>query len=248
MPEGISFIFINPMTQLRSTFQDPELGPVYILSRSNARHITMRIKADGIYVTASPSASLTHIKNVLEEFRTRIANKQKEMPPRPVYDFNFRLETDCLQLTFQPTDGKRFYLTSTPGKETIYCPSTTDFHQDTIQEWLHKVVCEALRKQAKSYLPQRLRYQSERCGLPFNKVSIRGSQSRWGSCSSKKDINLSYFLMKLPSRLIDVVLIHELCHTVEMNHGPRFYALMDKYTDGQSKALTAELKQYKADI
>lgn len=236
------------MKSIRTQFTDAELGNIYILARTNARNITMRVRQDGIYVTAHPLTSVSHIKDVLEEFRSRLKARQQGMAPRPKYDFNYKIETDCFRLHFQPTDGTRFSLTSKPGQEIIYCPSTTNFDGMEMQEWLHKVVCEALRKQAKLFLPQRLEYQANRCGLTFNKVSIRSSQSRWGSCSSKKDISLSYYIMTLPLRLIDAVLIHELCHTVEMNHGPRFWALMDRFTNGRAKRLNAEIKQYRTEI
>lgn len=236
------------MKNLRTQFSDPQLGTIYVLSHPNARHVTMRVKSDGIYVTAHPFATLSHIKEVLDEFRERLSVKQQQLPSRPVYDLDFKIETDCFQLHFDETPRQQFALTSKPGSEIIHCPAGTDFKAEGMQEWLHKVVCEALRKQAQLYLPQRLAYQSERCGLPFKKVSIRSSQSRWGSCSSQKNISLSYYLMTLPARLIDTVLIHELCHTVEMNHGPRFWALMDKYTNGQAAALTHEIRQYRTEI
>lgn len=236
------------MKNLRTQFTDPELGQVYVLSRSNARNITMRIKPDGIYVTVHPLASMSHIKEVLEEFRGRLMAKQKKLIPRPTYDLLFKIETDCFQLHFQTTGGKHFSMTYQPGKTTINCPADTDFQAEGMQEWLHKVVCEALRKQAQIYLPKRLEYQAKRCGLTYSKVSIRGSQSRWGSCSSQKNISLSYYLMTLPAHLIDAVLIHELCHTVEMNHGPRFWALMDRFTNGRSAQLTAEIKRYRTEI
>jgi predicted metal-dependent hydrolase len=56
----------------------------------------------------------------------------------------------------------------------------------------------------------------------YTGVTVRNTQSRWGSCSAQKHINLSLSLMLLPEHLIDYVLLHELCHTVEMNHGERF--------------------------
>lgn len=236
------------MKNLRTQFTDPQLGQIYILSRANARNITMRVRPDGIYVTTHPFATLKHVRDVLDKFRGRLAAKQQKLPPQPIYDLHFRIETDCFQLHFETTSLQRFSLSSKPGTEIIYCPSDTDFRTKDMQEWLHKVVCEALRKQAQLYLPKRLEYQSQRCGLPFNKVSIRSSQSRWGSCSSQKNISLSYYLMTLPSRLIDAVLIHELCHTVEMNHGPRFWTLMDKFTDGQAANLTKKIRQHRTDI
>ena len=60
----------------------------------------------------------------------------------------------------------------------------------------------------------------------YQKVSINSAKSRWGSCSATGKINLSCYLLLLPDRLIDFVLIHELCHTREMNHGKEFKRLM----------------------
>ena len=63
----------------------------------------------------------------------------------------------------------------------------------------------------------------------YNSLKIDTAKSRWGCCSSRKDIKLSYYLLLLPERLIDYVIVHELCHTREMNHGPRFKALLHSY-------------------
>lgn len=236
------------MKNIRTVYNDPALGTITIIVRSNVRNITMRVKPDGIYVTASPYATTTHIKDVINEFRSRLADKLRKLGPRRMYNPDFRIKTDCLDLSFQKAALSHFTVTSRAGLVIIHYPEGTDFQQNGMQEWLEKVICEAVRKQALIYLPQRLRYLAQRCGLSFNKVTIRGSRSRWGSCSSQRNISLSYYLMTLPSHLIDAVLIHELCHTVEMNHGPRFWALMDTYTNGQAKSLTKEIKQYKTDF
>ena len=84
--------------------------------------------------------------------------------------------------------------------------------------------------------------------LPYKAVKINNSQGRWGSCSATKSINLSFYLMLLPKHLIDYVLLHELCHTREMNHGDKFWQLLDKLTDNRSQALRAELKNYKTSL
>ncbi|GHV10978.1 zinc protease [Bacteroidia bacterium] len=99
-----------------------------------------------------------------------------------------------------------------------------------------------LRKQALAYLPGELQRLATVHGLHFQTVKIRKSKTRWGSCSSKGSISLSIYLMLLPPYLIEYVLLHELCHTVEMNHGNVFWALLNQHTAGQAKILRKELK------
>ncbi|MDR0825039.1 MAG: M48 family metallopeptidase, partial [Prevotella sp.] len=86
---------------------------------------------------------------------------------------------------------------------------------------------------------------AEKHSFQYAIVKINKSRTRWGSCSSMKNINLSFYGMLLPEYLIDFVILHELCHTVEMNHGEKFWALLDKVSDGRSHELTQELKSFK---
>ena len=103
----------------------------------------------------------------------------------------------------------------------------------------------ALRRKAQSVLPAQLAQLAALHGFKYSCVKIRKSKSRWGSCSTKKTINLSFYLLLLPEHLIEYVLLHELCHTVQMNHSPAFWALVDKCTQNKAKELRKELKKYK---
>ena len=93
-------------------------------------------------------------------------------------------------------------------------------------------------------LPGRIARLSEATGLKYEKLSIRASRTKWGSCSGRNHISLSLFLMALPEHLRDYVIVHELCHTVHHNHSPRFHALVDRLVGGREKALNRELRAF----
>jgi predicted metal-dependent hydrolase len=69
-------------------------------------------------------------------------------------------------------------------------------------------------------------YLESRHDLSFNRVAIRDTKTRWGSCSSKKNLNFNYRLALIPSYLIDYIVVHELCHLKEMNHKKSFWDLI----------------------
>lgn len=100
----------------------------------------------------------------------------------------------------------------------------------------------ALRRKAQSILPSQLAELAKLHGFSYAGVNIRKSRTRWGSCSSKKIINLSLYLSLLPEHLIEYVLLHELCHTVQMNHSPAFWALLNKCTQNKAHELRRELR------
>lgn len=96
------------------------------------------------------------------------------------------------------------------------------------QKALRDVLVEVLREEAKILLPQKLLYFSDQYGFHFHKVTIKHNSSNWGSCSRAGNINLNLNLIRLPEPLCDYVLLHELCHLKEPNHGPRFHALLER--------------------
>lgn len=90
--------------------------------------------------------------------------------------------------------------------------------QQALQRWL----C----RKAQVHLVPWLRSTSEHHQLPFGKTLVRGQKTRWASCSSRKTISLNYKLLFLPSPLVHYVFIHELSHTIHMNHGKQFWELV----------------------
>lgn len=180
--------------------------------------------------------------------RTRI-QKKSPMNQRPSATLpiepGFRIEADHFVLTIVEGVGKWFYVrTATDGTLQMECPAGTDFTRPELQQWIRKAIVECMRKQAKIFLPPRLHQLARQHGLTFSSVKINCSHGRWGSCSGKGSINLSCQLMLLPTHLIDYVLLHELAHTREMNHGKGFWALLDQLTDGKAKALQQEIRGY----
>lgn len=107
-----------------------------------------------------------------------------------------------------------------------------------------KIRIEELRRAAKADLPPRIERISRETGLKYEKLSIRASRTKWGSCSGRNHISLSVFLMTLPEHLRDFVIVHELCHTVHHNHSPRFHALVDRLVGGNEKPLNRELRGF----
>ena len=85
---------------------------------------------------------------------------------------------------------------------------------------------QALIRQAKILLPQRVAYYAGRMQLQPNGITITGARTRFGSCSPKDRLCFSWRLMQYPPEAIDYVVVHELAHLVHRNHGPEFHALV----------------------
>lgn len=88
---------------------------------------------------------------------------------------------------------------------------------------------EVLKARARLILPPKIAFWSEKMGVVPTGFKVTTARTRYGSCSGKNSLCFSCFLMNSPEPAIDLVVVHELCHIREKNHGPRFYALLEQY-------------------
>ncbi|MBP3679033.1 MAG: DUF45 domain-containing protein [Bacteroidaceae bacterium] len=223
---------------------DADFGQIIIRSRRTACNITMRAKQDGLHVTVPPYSFLNKIMEAIEKFRKPLLESWVKNTPE-AFSLDYRINAPCFRLRLEQSGLKCFTLKQAEEGIILYCPKQTDFASEATQKLIKNAIIRGLKKAASAYLPPLLEALSKRYNLPFKRVKITGSKSRWGSCSAVKSINLSCYLMLLPPHLMDYVLLHELAHTREMNHGPKFWELMNELTEGQAKSLRAELKKFR---
>lgn len=228
-------------------WEDPELGLLRLHFNARARRLVFRAKEDGLHVTLPIGTTSTDLQKAIEELRPRLRETCGKRRAVRI-DLNYRIDTDFLHLRLVQGDCDRFLLRADEANVHIICPPDTEFANEDLQGWLRKAVGEVLRSRAKATLPSRLQWLARQNGLTYRSVKINSSTGRWGSCSARKDINLSYYLMLLPARLVDYVLLHELTHTCIMNHSEAFWAMLDRLTDGQSFTLRKELKSFRTSI
>ena len=140
---------------------------------------------------------------------------------------SFRIRTSVID---NPQDSGRLWLSLDKPTHIRIIEAPAGFSAPNVvsQKALRDVLAEVLREEAKILLPQKLSYFAGQYGFKFRKVTIKHNSSNWGSCSRAGNINLNLNLIRLPEPLCDYVLLHELCHLKEPNHGPHFHALLER--------------------
>lgn len=226
---------------------DPDFGQIIIQSRINARNVSMRTKPDGLHVTVPPFSQSAKVLAIIEEYRPKLLGNWQKVSPQTI-DLNFRIDTPCFHLYLQEGEKPQFIVRTTEECITILCPPQTDFSEKHVQELLRGAIIRAMKRSAQTYLPPLLEELATHYGFKYKRVKITGSKGRWGSCSAAGSINLSCYLMLLPPHLMDYVLLHELAHTKEMNHGPKFWDLLNELTEGQAHKLRAELRTFRTNF
>lgn len=88
---------------------------------------------------------------------------------------------------------------------------------------------EKLCQKALSVIPDKVKYYAEIMGVTYGRITIRNQKTRWGSCSSKGNLNFNCLLMLMPDKVLDYVVVHELCHLKQMNHSKKFWKEVERY-------------------
>ena len=85
------------------------------------------------------------------------------------------------------------------------------------------------KKQAEIFCQEKVSYWAEKMQVAYQSIKIKNTRTRWGSASSKGNLNLNYKIIFLPDELADYLVVHELAHLKEMNHSPAFWRIVETY-------------------
>ena len=220
----------------------PDIGNVTFSQNLRIKNIKISVRASReVRISFPMQVSFHEVMNFIDRHKSWIS-EQKQKYQQNLPKFDFPIKTRYHTIRIQP-EGEKFRLVQKDWYITIFYPPGTAPDNPLFTEYTKKLLDETLHREAKQYLPMRISELAQRHGFAYGKVTIRNNRSNWGSCSGRNNINLNYKLMKLPDHLIDFILLHELAHTQVKNHGPKFWALLDALSGGNSKAYTREVKK-----
>ena len=103
-------------------------------------------------------------------------------------------------------------------------------------------ITEVKREAARQFVKSRIEHFNKFYNFKFNKIFIKNQKTRWGSCSSLRNLNFNYKIIYLRTDLADYLIVHELCHLGQMNHSKKFKDLVSKTIPNYAK-LNKELKR-----
>lgn len=202
--------------------------PQYTIKRHwRAKHVKITYShASGLEIRLPTRFSVKHIPSILEENKDwiitqRLKHEKPDANIRPTAIHFLAIQKNWSVHYFQSDKRPRIKQFNSDG--IIVSGDITEFTvcRDKLRSWVIK--------QAKIILPEYFQQVAEQIGFPFREVSVRSQSTLWGSCSQDKSIRLNYKLLFLPEVLMRHIMIHELCHTIQMNHSDKFWGLVAKF-------------------
>jgi len=224
---------------------DPDLGCIQFIKRKQSKRITVRYDPEGHLKVSLPQRvsyqqGIQYVQSNKKLIKEKIVDLQIEQYSRDLSNFQTRWHEVEIRRENRKTIAYQIH----QGKILVKIPRDLEQKDHTVQKAIRLALEEALRMEAKVYLPQRLNELAHKYKLSYNNLYIKKVQSLWGSCSSNNNINLNIHLMRLPDYLIDYVLSHELCHTLHKNHSQHFWKQLQQLMQDDVYQLRTELNQY----
>lgn len=214
------------------------ITPDYI-ERSNRKTLSLSVLKDGSVVVKAPI-------RMRDEVIIKFVEDKQEWIKSKLFLVNKTINKfeDVVSYKSFLLYGNKYTLLASDVKKI----ETNDkfqivFPQKTEPEKILKLIKSWYKKVAKQVLQDRLEYIESRIKLKSMIMKIGDSKGRWGSCNSKGVINLNFRVIMLPPAIIDYVIVHELCHLVEMNHSKNFWKLVESFLPNVDN-LKAEIKEY----
>ncbi len=196
--------------------------PAHVILRRNPRCIRLRLAIDyrlrKAVLSAPPATGIADIRGFLDRSRSWIEARLKELPPKG----EELKEVSVEGLIYKVVPGARVHISDERREVTL--PLEEPHAKD--------LLLRALKKRAGEKVLAHCEIFSQLLEVPFRKISLRETKSRWGSCSSEGNLNFSWRLILAPPDVLAYVCAHEVAHLKEMNHSRRFWSLVAELKPG----------------
>jgi hypothetical protein len=220
---------------------DGKRVPVAIRLNPRARRLIVKVhpSTGEVAVVAPHERSVTKAIEFLRTERDWIATRLAKVPPlvamSPGATVPYR-GTDFV-IRNAPRDGKGpVWIDQEAARPTLRVAGRPEHTPRRVEDWL--------KKQAKAQLKRRVDHYAGELGLTPGKLTVRDASSRWGSCSTGGNLSFSWRLIMAPNYVLDYVAAHEVAHLREMNHGPRFWRLVERLLGDNGDTAQAWLRDH----
>ncbi|MFZ4537782.1 M48 family metallopeptidase [Propionivibrio sp.] len=215
----------------------------YVLRRARRRTIGLSIDHRGLRVGAPRRVSLVEVESLILRHGDWVAkkldewrNRRRQEPLKIVDGVQLPMLGESLEIRLALGSNRALWNEHAAPVLTLCLRSPAD---------TARVLEKALREKARQLFAERLGHFAERLGLTAPPLALSAARTRWGSCSLKSGIRLNWRLIHFPPHVVDYVVAHELAHLREMNHSPRFWAIVGQLYP-EYKVVRAELKSLAA--
>lgn len=206
----------------------------YSLQRyRNAKKMRIRIIEGNIKVTAPTGISESKVKAFVESHKQRILQHLEEQSKKQVEEVK-RYEEGApviyqgftYPLHIERIDTLLGEVKLGEDRLTVFVPRY--IQEQKTSSYVQQLLIQAYKQQAEVIFKERIDHFAVLMGVKYNTLRIKDQKTKWGSCSSKKNINLNYRLILAPQAVMDYVIVHELAHLIHMNHSKEFWHIVEK--------------------
>lgn len=227
----------------QKVIQHPEWGALVLRKNKRAKRLILRIKEGRVQVTLPQHVSYQKGIELVDNQQTWIKERLTVAREHRRLGWDLTLSIRGRTLKLQQHKHNKIQLQADGERLVLLLPMEIALAAHEGQDLLRRALVEVLRQEAKAYLPQRTHQLAAQHGITIRKVFIKHVKTRWGSCSTAGNINLSLYLMLLPDPWIDYVINHELAHIRHPNHSMAFWAHLEDLMPGAG-AIDQALKGY----
>ncbi|KWT70913.1 Zinc metalloprotease [Hyphomicrobium sulfonivorans] len=200
--------------------------PVEVRRHPGARRLTLRVSRTrrAVIVTMPVQCDLgeagTFLNRNIEWVRERLSSIPQPVPFAHGALVPLRGEYHSLVFTGQRAVGGVVQVVQGPTMPELHVAGQVEHAPRRLRDWLSG--------EARRDLDERVQVHTRALGLAAKRIAIRDQATRWGSCSTTGVLSFSWRLILAPTRVLDYVAAHEVAHLAEMNHGPKFWALVEQ--------------------